>query len=1150
MPIRFVLGRAGSGKTTYCIDAILKELGEDPLGPPLILLVPDQATYQMERLLLERSGVDGFMRVFPLSFRRLAHRVFSEVGSSKLPVVDEVGKTMFLALVLRKLADQPGQLLIFHRAYKEPGLLETLSRTIAEFRRYGKGPEDIEQEHQRLVDDGQGNTPLALKLHDLALIFAEYEKSIRGQFLDSDGNLSLLAQRLDESEWIREARVWVDGFSGFTPQEYEVLEALAGVAKEVAISLCLDPKRIPETFEELNALSQFHPTEECYLQIIERLRSRTDWQPAVKLGEEDVPPRFAGSESLALVESTMFPQDGPEGYKSSSKIRLLMAVDRRTEVRAAAREILRLVRDSKYRYRDIAVILRDLEPYSDLVRSVFGEFGIPFFIDERRSMAHHPLVELIRSAVKSVVTNWSPEPVLQFLKTDLIPVDRIGIDEIENYALAFGVRGKEWISDDSWQKRALAVEDSDWTDPLEQEALTRTDCARREALRALGTFGEESAGKEKTVRDITASLHEMLVSLDVPETLRRWSLEAREAGWIGQAEEHAEAWQSVVNLLQGLVDALGDQTLPLKDYATVLEAGLSSLTLGLIPPSMDQVTVGSVERSRHPDLRAAFVLGVGEGAFPRAKAEDAVFSDAEREELHKKGFELAPSTRRELHRERYFAYIAFTRASRRLWVTYPISDDRGRELLPSVFVRRLGKMFPDPGIKPVDRNVIVETREDILTQTDLGVLFAAESRSSIDKDKDPWWAAIYNEALGHPGVRARLERILPSLVYSNQARLSNGCARDLYGQTIYAGVTSLEKFAACPFRYFGEKGLRLQERVTAELEPVNLGSLYHEVLRAFFQRTRREGLTWGEMEPEQAQFLIQEELDAVLSRLGDVLASSARNQALVYEARRALRSLSDALVFHFRRSDFEPIAAEEGFGDLTIDLGGDLHLHLRGQIDRIDAIPDTSPPVIRVVDYKTNEMALDLWKVEAGLALQLMTYLLAVRDRSSEILHRDKVVPAGGFFAPILRKFENRKTPPAEAEDRAEAMRGYRLRGAFSQAYAHRLDNALEASSRSPTHAIRVNKDSSLGYPGTTDFLPEGVLERLIQLTHTHLKNIALGILAGRAEVHPFEAGNKTACRFCSMMPVCRFEPWRNRYRSIEVKNRKIVIRSLGDTSD
>ncbi len=1169
MSFRFILGRAGSGKTHFCLSEIIEEIRRSPEGCPLVLLVPDQSTYQMERALLQSSGLDGFIRVYPLSFRRLAYRTLGEVGGSPLPALDERGREMFLASVLRKIRKD---LLVYGPSARRVGLPGSLAQCIAEFRRYRKSPEDVLDQYRRLEEAGRGETSLALKLHDLGLVYQVFDREIEGRFVDGEGQLNVLAERLPMSTWMDGARVWVDGFSGFTPQEYEVLTAIIEKAAEVSVSLCLDPERLPGTPADLNALSPFYPTEETYLRIRDRIPARVERRPAVKLSPGDSLPRFRDASSLAHLESEFFRREFRPFDRGPEEIRLVEAPDRRSEVRAAAREILSRVRDRGYRFRDMALILRDLGPYGDLVRSTFDEYKIPFFIDERRSMAHHPLVELVRSALRSAATGWPTDAVLQFLKTDLVGCgpetpealqgpqapqtedrnaldrERIIIDEVENYALAFGVAGREWTTEDPWSKRALCPEDAEDRRAREQAHLERVDAARRRALKCLVDFQKRMSGEKRTVRDITGALAGMLRDLCVPEHLQAWTLESRETGDPAGAAEHAAAWRSVMDLLDGLVEALGDERMDLREYSEILEAGLSQLTLGLIPPALDEVTVGSVERSRHPDLRMAFVLGVGEGVFPRAKAEDPILVDRERDTLREAGFELAPGARRELHRERYFAYIALTRASESLLVSYPRADDEGHELLPSAFVRRMRSVFPEMKTDVLERDDTPARPDDVFLGTDLALAIVCGARSAREEPETPWWGRGLDRWVEDPEIRDVLEKTLPALAYRNRAVLGPSSAADLYGHELRSGVVSLEGFSRCPFQFFARSGLGLTERATYELKPLDLGSLYHEVLYRFFVRTQEENLRWSELDPEAGRAIVREELEEAVPRLkADVLRASARNRALLDEARRTLEEYIEVLLFQARRTEFKPRTAEIGFRNAPdLDLGGGRKLRIRGRIDRVDVVPGTGPLLARVVDYKLSNQKLDLWKVEQGLALQLTTYLLALESAPRDTLGVEAVQSAGAFFAPLRRSMGKATGEPVdEPGDEPPGLKEYRMRGVYGEECAFRLDREIEPQQSSRLHSMYRKKEGGLGKLSTTDYLPEGVLNRLIRTTEERLREIGDAILSGRIAIEPCRIRRSPACTYCDYMAVCRFEPPGNPYRTLDPVKREDVVRAL-----
>jgi ATP-dependent helicase/nuclease subunit B len=148
------------------------------------------------------------------------------------------------------------------------------------------------------------------------------------------------------------------------------------------------------------------------------------------------------------------------------------------------------------------------------------------------------------------------------------------------------------------------------------------------------------------------------------------------------------AWLDNVTL------AFADEALALRDWLPILEAGLANLTVGVIPPALDQVLIGAIDRARNPDLKLALVLGVNESVFPATPATPAILTDADRDEMRPHASAPGPDLRERLARERYLGYIACTRASEKLVVTFSRHDADGKTLNPSPFIAHLRRIFP------------------------------------------------------------------------------------------------------------------------------------------------------------------------------------------------------------------------------------------------------------------------------------------------------------------------------------------------------------------------------------------------------------------------------------------------------------------------
>ncbi|HHX50657.1 MAG TPA: helicase-exonuclease AddAB subunit AddB, partial [Clostridia bacterium] len=601
MGLRFILGRAGTGKTRLCLDEIRASLLKDPQkGPPLILLVPEQASFQTELALIAAPGLTGTIRARVLSFRRLGWLVFQETGGSHYRYLDELGKMMALRSLLLK---KNKELLLFDKIAKEAGFIKKLARTLTEFKQYNLLPDTLSQYYQGLAREGRDRSALGYKIHDLHLIYQSYENFLSGCYTDPDDYLHLLSRKIQACSSLQEARVWIDGFSGFTPQEMKVMEALLCRCCQVNLALCLDSSQLQGKSRETDL---FYPTRETYEKFLDlATRLQVPVENNTYLDRSRSPAfRFLANPALGHLEKH-FENSAPPYKDETQGLLLVAAANRRVEVEGVAREILRLVRDEGYRYRDLAVILRNLEDYADLVAAVFADYGIPYFMDRKRPVDHHPLIELVQGALEIVSGYWNYESLFRYLKTDLVPVSRAEVDLLENYVLEHGIGGYRWLEWEPWtfSRQYTLGEDREPT-PRDHVYLEKIHRARVRATRHLIKFHRQVTGtKNLTVKEITAALYALLEDLGVSGRLESWRRKAIEQGMLDRAEEQLQVWNGLVKVLDQLVEALGDQTLTLGEYARVLESGLETLQLGLIPQALDQVLVGSIERSRQPEIK-------------------------------------------------------------------------------------------------------------------------------------------------------------------------------------------------------------------------------------------------------------------------------------------------------------------------------------------------------------------------------------------------------------------------------------------------------------------------------------------------------------------------------------------------------------------
>jgi len=1163
LALRFILGRAGSGKTRYCLEAIARELRETPDGAPLILLVPEQATFQMDRALVSMPGVRAAVRAQVLSFHRLAWRVFAETGGAARPHIDEVGKVMALRALLGRRRDE---LRVFGSIAGRAGFLDQLAQTLSELGAYGITSEQLHEGYEGLEALGRGDTALAGKLHDLAVISRDLREYLAGRWVDPDDYLGLLASRLaTRPGCVTGARVWVDGFAGFTPQELAVLGALLEVAGEVNVALCLDP-------EDLGAprdgSSTFHPTLRTYDALLE-LAARVGAERAepVKLTEA---PRFAsapqalqffgGQSPLAHLERE-YPRfrARPFGRDPGEGITVVAAETRRAEVLAAAREMVRLAREKGYRWRDMAVVVRSLDLYGDLLQSTLAEFGIPFFLDHRHPLSYHPLVEFVRSAVETAVTGWAVEPLFRLLKTDFWPLSRDEVDLLENYVLAHGVRGKAWTQDTPWRwRRLFSIDETAPPDPAAETELERIDTLRRKVADLLGPFVSRATGHagERAVRAASTRRPRH------PGDLAAEGPKSRFAGGRPDARTRIQRLHRPSRPDGGEPRGAGDEPSGVPEHPVLRPRDPAARPRPATPRPGDgrrHRPLAPIDRSRQPDIKVCFVLGANDGVFPAGASEDVIFSDREREELRESyAMDLSPSGRERAFNEDYYVYIALTRPSERLWVSYARADDSGRALTPSPLLARVMAAFPalaarnkvrPAGLEPGAEEVFSEAEALAAVTRVLAELRRGTGKGGPARPLETCraWLEIYNWLVADEERRRRTDAALRAVSYRNEAvELESRLMESLLGKvkqgpqpgrsdvSISCSISRLEDYARCPFSHFARAALGLETRPRRQVRAPEIGSYYHAVLSVFTRELKKEGLDLARLRPEESAALLDRAVQEVRPRLeNDVLASTAYYRYLGERLKRTVARTVEVLGEHARRSAFRPVGAELRFRVPAVSrTASGSPLDLVGMIDRLEAAEASGRVCVRVVDFKSTAKSFDVRRTCEGLDLQLPAYLLAATHPRVDWpggtgpgLPPGQAVPAGAFFFPVTDPFVSAEGPLPDEDVERERMRLVRMQGVLAaEEDILRLMDQSGASSDTPILPVTYTSTGKLR--SSKAALTREQLGLLISFARRKVEETVGRLLQGNIEISPVSLKpGDIACTYCDYRPLCRFDP-------------------------
>lgn len=1149
MSVRFILGRAGTGKTERCFTRIVQEMRANPLGPAIFWVVPKQATFALERRLTTESGLGGFCRTRVVSFELLGRQILDECGGTAVPEITAYGRQMILGLLLRQ--NQP-KLHFFSTVARQTGLAIKLDATFAELERCGKVPADLAElanGFESADSDVSDSQSLAAKLHDLQLIYNAYSNYLGQDRLDPHRRLQQVLASVASCSMLRGASVYIDGFLDFTEYERQVLVGMAKVCKDLEITLLIDPAspalRNPHILPE--DLSLFHRTEDAYRRLYFALTGEnvTTDEPVLL----HIPHRYIAGGLKRLERDLFVPASRwrKDRQTHDEAIELIEAPSRRAEADAVASRVRELLMEG-YRLRDIAVLVREPDPYMELLAASFQEHDLPCFLDRRRSAGHHPVLQFLRSALQSTIHPFAHDAMMTLLKTGLADLNAEEADELENYVLMHRVRGGIWGLKESWHARRIkTLAEDEELGPQEIIEVQDADRLRRRVVNRLSPFIERvGTGAPLSVREVVLELFRMFESFGVRKKLVEWMDDAEAAGEIEQRAEHEQVWAELVELFDQMCDLLGDEQVTAGDFVEILESGLETFDLGLAPPTVDQVLIGQVDRTRNPHVRAVLVMGMNDGVFPRVSREDSVLNDAERRELRARQIETEPdSVRRQLD-ESLLGYIAFTQASERLIVTRSMSDDKGEPLGASVFWQELRAICPNATVTALARDsennmALLSTPRRLVTSLMDWVRTGSPAGDGTQAALYAWLAAHEPRSDAVDTMRFRAWR---ALSYINDASLSKGVREKLFGTSLTASASQMETFASCPFKHFVRYGLRLQPRAEEDPTAMDLGMVYHETLDRLVKSVLERKLDWTQLSEEKARELIDQCASEVGKTLREeLMLSSARNRYLLNRIRRTIEKVAAAQKAMAVRGGFRPAYAELTFGyddaglpPLVIQTPEGHELKLRGKIDRVDLLRDDQ--AFSVIDYKLSDRRINFDELRHGIALQLLTYLL-VLDAHGEKLTGKKMTPAAAFYVKLLRGLAAVDHPSEGLEPNApEFHLKHKPRGILDSGFATAFDSELKAGSKSDVIEAYLKKDNTFSTGRGSDCASADELWMLMTHVQYRMGQLADQILQGNVSIRPYKLGGTSACVNCDYRSICRFHVKTNRYLQVTTMGR------------
>lgn len=1143
MSLRFYFGPSGSGKSHRIYEEIMQRAAQEP-GRNFLIIVPDQFTMQTQKDLVMHSDRGGILNIDVLSFGRLSHRILEEVGTKEMPVLDDTGKSLVLQKIAADLKEQlPAMGSLLHKQ----GYIHEVKSAISEFMQYGISTQDMD----KLIASAEKRGALAMKLRDLKTLYWGFQDYIRDHFITTEETLDVLRRSLVKSKILPDSVVVFDGFTGFTPIQNRLIQELMRVCEETIVTVTIGEEEDPYQMDGEQKL--FHLSKKTVADLV-KLAAEAEVTRGEDVFVKGGPNRFAEAPALCYLEQNLFRYQYEPYTEKQHEIHMFEALSPREEVHQTALYIRKLIREEGLTYRDIAVVIGDLEGYASYVETEFGQLEIPCFLDRTRGIVLNPMIEYIKSALQLYIRDFSYDTVFHFLRSGMADISREEIDELENYVIRTGARGYRTYSRLFTRKTEEMQQGSGQEDTERaEETLERLNRIRQQFADTVEILHMAPRAKAGEYVD---HLYDFLEQNQVQQKLLNYQQRFEQEGDLAKAREYAQIYRLVMDLLDQIYELLGEEEISLQEFADILEAGFGEITVGTIPQNVDRIVVGDMERTRLKQVKVLFFLGVNDGNIPKNASKGGIISDMDREFLIESGTEMAPSPRQQMYIQRLYLYLNMTKPSQRLYLSYAKVNSDGKGIRPSYLIDTVRKLFPQLAVEyPQNRSRLeqIEGRQE-------GARYLAEelreyADGTLREEERQDFYLMYRAYEADPEGRDRLTAA--AFRRYKESGLSRIVARALYGRQLENSVSRLETYAACACRHFLQYGLSLQEREEFGFEVSDMGNVYHAVLENFAGKLAESGRTWWDFDENFATQAIKEAVEGYAATYGEtVLYSSARNEYAITRMSRILTRTVLTLQQHLKQGSFQPDDYElsfrfaEDLDSIHVDLSEEEKMHLQGRIDRIDVSEDAEHVYVKVIDYKSGNKKFDLAALYYGLQLQLVVYMNAAMELESR-KHPDKeIVPAALLYYHIDDPTIETPVELTQEQINEEILTKLRMNGVVNSdpAVVERLDRFLQDKSK----VIPVEKKKDGSFSARSGILSREELHVVSAYVDTKIRQIGREILDGKIAANPYEKGNEEACTYCAYKKVCGFDGSIPGYekRQLEDLDKQTLMQRMQETTE
>lgn len=1103
MRLRIIYGKSGTGKSEYIFKEINEKIKNSEENK-IYIITPEQFSFTAEKNLMK--GKKSIINAEVLTFKRMAYRVLSEVGGVINKNLSKCGKAMLIYSILQS---QKKNLIYLN---KNDENIDLSLRTITEFKKHGISIEDLENEISNIKDYN-----LKIKLNDIILIYKKFEEKINNKYLDDTDLLAKLEEKIEKSTIFNNAIIYIDEFSGFTKQELNIINKLLKLSKLVTVTFVIDDINLnsnPNT-------DIFYPNKLTLSKILNLI----DENEKIELINLNSPFRFKNNE-LIFMENNLY-NNKINVYKNEVKnINLFLAKNYYTEIEYVAKNIMHLVKKNNYRFNEFAIITKNINQYSSLIKAIFSKYDIPVFIDENKDVNQNAIIKYFLSIFEVLNKNYSYESMFNYLKSGFVDIEQNEVFKLENYCIKYDIKNNKWNNDFIYGINEKNKEEIEKLNILRKKIITPFNELKKKIV------------QDKSAKNIAKQVYLFLIDQKIDKRIFSEINKLKDENNFELASEYNETLKIIIDILDQIVLIFDEDDMSIDKFYKIIKIGFKNSSFGKIPATQDVVIVGDINRSKTHSVKAAFIIGINDGSFPSVNKNEGFLNDEDRKFLKDEGIELAKGTLENMYDENLNIYKAFTVSEENIFLSYVSSDNDGKSLRPSMLITRIKKIFPNL----IEKNDILDNNEnnkkEIISEKQLYENLINKISSLNEKEfiKNKW-----NNILKYYYDRIEYKnKLIDNLNYINYTFLPDKIKLEniqkLYGKKITTSVSKLEKYRSCPFSYFLQYELRLKEKEEFKIQNLDTGSFMHDVIDKFFHKLKLDNKNIIEIEDEYIRIIINKIVDEKLKNNKTYIFNAKEKYKLLVERLKRIIIKSLKYILNtLKYSEFEVMGTEVEFGEgkkyepIKFKLKDGTNLEITGKIDRIDIARDENNNYVRIIDYKSSVKNIDFSNIYGGLQLQLITYLDAV-------CNLEDFIPAGVLYFNLLEQMikSNKKLTEEEIEEKIK--NNFKMKGLIlaDVKVAKMHDKTLDNSSYSKIIPAYLDKEGTLA-PKKSSIATREQFELLQNYINKTIQEIAVEILSGNIELKPYYKNKKTPCEFCAYKNMCGFNSGicKNNYRFI-----------------